>query len=192
MGNYITTSDIDNWPDGMSEENKQEIIDGVEHMVERITKDYFYAKEFDMKLNGNNRNRIYLPIRQKILSVTAVYVNEIELSSTEWNYDENSVFASNNSIESSIKGSILFPKGYNNIRVIGTLGWSHCPYSIKKACIILVKYENDNTLYDTYRFKSERLGEYSYTKDGKSYTGITEVDEYLNKYINKYPNILTY
>jgi len=196
MSNYISISDIDNWPDGMSESEKQEVIDGVEQVVERITKDYFYAKSFDMKLNGNNKNRLYIPVRQKILSVTNVYIDEIELPSTEWDYDENSVFASISSAEIDpielAENDKLFPKGHNNINIVGTLGWSSCPYQIKKACIMLVKFDNDNTLYEAYRFKSEHLGEYSYTRDGKSYTGIAEVDEYLNRYMNRRPNIATY
>lgn len=196
MSNYISISDIDNWPDGMSESGKQEVIDGVEQVVERITKDYFYAKSFNMKLNGNHRNRLYLPIRQKILSVTSVLINEIELQSTEWDYDENSIFASLSSTEIDpielAENDKLFPRGHNNINIIGTLGRSACPYQIKKACIMLVKFDNDDTLYEAYRFKSERLGEYSYTRDGKSYTGIAEVDEYLNRFMNRRPNIATY
>lgn len=196
MSNYISISDIDNWPDGMTESEKQEVIDGVEQTVERITKDYFYAKSFDMKFNGNGRNRLYLPIKQKILSVTAVYIDEIELQSTEWDYDENSIFASISSTEIDpielADNEKLFPRGHNNINIVGTLGWSACPFYVKKACIMLVKFDNDDTLYETYRFQSERLGEYSYTNNGKCYTGIVEVDEYLNRYVNRRPNIATY
>jgi hypothetical protein len=196
MSNYISISDVDNWADGMSDDDKQEVIDGVEQTVERITKDYFYAKSFDMKFNGNDRNRLYLPIKQKILSVTAVYIDEIELQSTEWDYDENSIFASISSIEIDpielAENEKLFPRGHNNINIVGTLGWSACPFHIKKACIMLVKFDNDDTLYEAYRFQSERLGEYSYTRNGKSYTGMAEVDEYLNRFINRRPILTTY
>ena len=195
-GNYIVESDIDNWPDGMEESAKQEIIDGVEQLVEHITKDYFYAKAFDFKYNGNKKNRLYLPIKQKILSVTAVYINEIELTSTEWDYDENSVFASITSTEIDpielAESDKLFPRGHNNINIVGTLGWLACPYLIKQACIVLARVENDDTLYDTYYFQSERLGEYSYTQAGKSNTGIPEVDRKLDRYINRRPIITTY
>ena len=197
MSNYISISDIDNWPEGITEEEKQEVLDGVEQLVERITKDYFYAKSFNFKYNGNNRDRLYFPIRQKVLSVTAVYIDEIELPSTEWNYDENSIFASISSTEIDpielAEYTKLFPRGHNNINIVGTLGWSVCPYIIKQACIILAKAENDSDLYDDYNFKSERLGEYSYSRgDEGILTGIPEVDRYLSKYINRRPIIATY
>ena len=195
-GNYIVDDDIDNFPDDITKEERQAIIDGVEHLVERITKDYFYAKAFDTKLNGNGKKRIYLSIEQEILSVTGVYVNEVELADTEWDYDEDSVFASINPTEIdplAIAERInLFPRGHNNIRIVGTLGWTACPYLIKKACIILARAENDETLYEKAHFKSERLGEYSYTRDGKNYTGISEVDSILDRYINRRPTLATY
>ena len=194
--NYIQISDVDNWPDGMSDPDKQEVIDGVEQAVERITKDYFYEKAFDTKLNGNDKGRIFLSIRQIILSVTAVYVNDEALADTEWDYDEDSVFASLDATEIDpivlLERRRLFPRGHNNIRIVGTLGWSACPYSVKQACIILAKAENDDDLYQTYHFKSEKLGEYSYSRDGKNYTGIPEADTKLDKYINRRPILATY
>ena len=200
MSNYISVSDIENWPDGMSEEDKQKTIDGVEQLIEHITKDYFYAKCFSLKFNGNNKDRLYLPIKQKILSVTTVYIDETLLPSTEWDYDENSIFASISSTEIDpielAENDKLFPRGHNNINIIGTLGWSECPYHIKRACAILIEAENDSELYEKYNFKSERLGEYSYTKgdafDKKNLTGIPEVDRYLSEYVNRRPIIATY
>ena len=104
-------------------------------MVERVTGDYFYAKALDIKLNGNGKNRIFPSLRQDILSVTHVYVNEIELSSSVWDYDKDSVFFSDDAFETNG----VFPVGKNNIRIKGTLGWSACPGNIKQACIILCR-----------------------------------------------------
>ncbi len=63
--------------------DRQAVIDRVEAQVERITKDYFYPKTFHEFLDGNGRDRLFLPIRQKILSVNHVAVNAIALSTTE-------------------------------------------------------------------------------------------------------------
>jgi len=195
-GNYIVDDDIDNFPDDVTKAERQAIIDGVEQLVERITKDYFYEKAFDIKLNGNGKKRIYLSIRQKILSVTAVYVNDVLLADTEWDYDEDSVFASPDALfidpTELEERQKLFSRGHNNIRVVGTLGWTACPLQIKQACIILVRAENDDELYETYHFKSERLGEYSYSRDGKNYTGIPEVDSKIDRYMNRRPTLATY
>lgn len=182
-GNYIDEDDVTNWPDGSSTADRQKIIDGVEQLVEHITKDYFYAKSFNMKYNGNDRGRLYPIIKQRMISVTEVYISGTLLPSAEWDFDEDSIFFVN---------SGKFTRGRNNINIIGTLGWTDCPLYIKKACIILCEVENDETLHETYVFKSERLGEYSYTRGDTNYTGIPKVDEYLDRYINRRPLLATY
>ena len=63
--------------------DRQDIIDRVEAQVERITKDYFYPKTFHEFLDGNGRDRLFLPIRQKILSINYMAVSEIEISTID-------------------------------------------------------------------------------------------------------------
>lgn len=181
-GNYIDEDDVTNWPDSSSTADRQEVIDGVEQLVEHITKDYFYAKSFNMKYNGNDKDRLFPILEQIILSVSEIYIDGVELASGEWDFDEDSVYTTGQK----------FTKGHNNINIIGTLGWTDCPLYIKKACIILCEVENDDTLHETYVFKSERLGEYSYTRGDTNYTGIPKVDEYLDRYINRRPTLATY
>lgn len=185
-GNYIDESLVDNWPDGATEIQKQEVIDRIEKLVERITGDYFYAKSFDIKLNGNGKNRIFPSLRQDILSVIKVYINEIEIASTEWSYDTGSVFASPDPEE--IGNGILFPTGNNNIRITGTLGWSLCPKAINQGCIILCRYENDPTLYTKYGFKSEKIGDWTYDRGTEKYhTGVLQADRLIRPYIKRKP-----
>lgn len=185
-GNYIDESLVDNWPDGATEIQKQEVIDRIEELVERITGDYFYAKSFDIKLNGNGKNRIFPSLRQDILSVTYVYVNEIELSSSIWDYDENSVFFSVDAFETNG----VFPIGKNNIRIKGTLGWLICPKNIKQACVILCRYDNDPTLYTKYGFKSEKIGDWTYDRGTERYhTGVLQTDRLIRPYIKRKPMV---
>lgn len=82
-GNYINEDNVDNWPDESSFSTMQAIINGVEALVEQITHDYFYPKTFLDLLNGNGRDRIFLPIRQKILSINYLAVNTIALPTTD-------------------------------------------------------------------------------------------------------------
>jgi len=82
-GNYIDDSMVDNWPAGATDVEKQAIIDGAEKLVERITKDYFYPKNFHEFLNGNGRDRIFLAIRQKILSVNYLAICDIPLATVD-------------------------------------------------------------------------------------------------------------
>ncbi|HDZ37035.1 MAG TPA: hypothetical protein ENH62_01895 [Marinobacter sp.] len=90
----------------------------------------------------------------------------------------------------------LFPRGYNNIQVIGTMGESVAvPEAIKQAAVILAKWENDPTLYTyTGLKKSEKIGDYSYTNLATSeadvLTGIGEADFYLRLYVKRKPVLM--
>jgi len=59
--------------------DRQAVIDRVEAQVERITKDYFYPKTFYDFLDGNGRDRLFFPIRQKILSINYMAISEVEV-----------------------------------------------------------------------------------------------------------------
>jgi len=90
----------------------------------------------------------------------------------------------------------LFPRGYNNIWVIGTMGESEAvPEAIKQAAVILAKWENDPTLY-TYigAKKSEKIGDYAYTilakSDEEILTGIMEADTFLRLYVKRKPVLM--
>jgi len=83
-GNYITDEDeVNNWADGLTVAERQAVIDEVEAQVERITKDYFYPKTFHEFLDGNGRDRLFLPIRQKILSINYVAISQVEVSTID-------------------------------------------------------------------------------------------------------------
>jgi len=121
-----------------------------------------------------------------------------------WDFDDNSIYR-NPILTHHEPGTLMepyeffdydvFPKGKRNIEIWGTYGWRTCPKSIKKACIILCKAENDETLYSKvgYGMKSEKIGDYSYTRFGdsqkssQSLTGISEADQLLLNYMNKKP-----
>ena len=79
VGKYISVDDIDNFPDDLTDAEKQAIIDEVESRVERITKDYFYPKTLHDFLDGNGRDRIFLTIKQRILSINYLAISNIAL-----------------------------------------------------------------------------------------------------------------
>lgn len=361
MGNYIDASDIDNWPSGITVAEQEAIIAKTEQLVEKGCGDIFYEGNFDIELNGNDKSRIFIPLKPKILSIADVYVDGILLSPSWYDFDENSVFvdlrasmnelkdggfekwksasdptywievlagastvsrdsshkrtgsyclslnvnaanddvyvyqdftlspnrecaiafyyymsvvgktaqwklrdlgsniyldpngswtttatwnplankisytpvsldfiayplysryrlyfdrlaAASSSIyldDASIKHKegagvsdpeyiyrmrlrrALFPRGYNNIRAVGTLGWPVTPEPIKQACVIIARWENDPTLYGTL-MKSEKIGDYSYTTMGdfQHITGIVEADLLLQNYVNSRPVIM--
>ncbi len=91
-GCYLLEADITNWPAGYTEAEKQAIIDKVEQIIDKVTGTHWCAAAFDIKLNGNNQNRLFIPLETDILSVTSIFIDCVELDSSWWTYDINSVF----------------------------------------------------------------------------------------------------
>lgn len=201
MGNYINPADIDNFPSGTTEAEKAAIIEKMEKLVEKIADTIFYPSAFDLEQNGNNKNRLFLHLKAPILSVTGVWVCGQLMDPMWYAFDEYSVYYDCESsgagpldpeskyLLNEIEGYGLFPRGYNNIRVTGTYGEA-VPEWVKQVIIILVKDHNDPTLY-THYMKSEKIGDYSYTKADELvyYTGIKEADDWLNIYIDRDPDL---
>jgi len=92
VGCYLAEADISNWPAGISEEAKQAIIDKVEDIIDKVTGTHWCSTAFDIKLNGNGQNRLFIPLHTDILTVTSILIACVELDSTWWTYDINSVF----------------------------------------------------------------------------------------------------
>lgn len=199
VGSGTHTLDIGS---GASESERQEVIDRAEQLIENITKDYFYAKAFEIYLNGNANDKLFLGLVPHILSVTEILISGIELSSSWWTYNIDSVYLDPEASTGDELPELLlrlkykhkiFPKGMGNIKATGTYGWSSCPVAIKRAAIILCRYENDNTLYSAYSgsLKSEKLGDYAYTladsTSTKESTGVSEADVLIKQYIRKRP-----
>ena len=193
-GNYISESDVLNWPEDISDTDKQTTIDMVEQLIELITHDYFYAADFDVTVDGNGKDRLYLGLIPDILSITSITVAETVLATSSYTFDKNFVM-----IDSGVTFDIeldiirgdggMFPRGYNNINVVGTYGWTACPEAIKRAAIILARHENNPDEYTTYMSGGERIGPYSYQTTERPLTGVLEADRLLKLYIRKKPRV---
>lgn len=209
IGNYIDPSDIENWPSGTSEEEKAAIIAKHELMLEELAGTHFYAKNFDLEINGSGKNRIFLGLGSDIISITAVYICNLELPTSWYGWDADSVYLDLCTSGAAAVGVAwgelyyrlgeteergLFPRGYNNCRFVGTSGQPGLLLLAKQAAQILVEAHNDGSLYPKL-MKSERIGDYSYSHGGTSYgniyTGIREVDDVIEILIRKKPVILT-
>ncbi len=210
MGNYVDPGDITSWPSGTTEDEKTNAIKFAEELIEKIIGRHFYAKPFDMELNGNGKNRIFPPLYADILTVTKVYVCGVELDPSWVAWDENSVYL-NLYQSGAYSGSPelyyrigeaaeegIFPRGYNNVRVVGTYGSAAVPQPIAEAAKNLVDAINEGKFPTQAKtFKSEHIGRYSYTtglsyaKEG-IYTGIPAVDAILRHYVKqKKPIVMT-
>lgn len=209
-GAYLCASHIDNWPSGYTDEDKLEIINKAEQLIEKVTKTKWIGDNFDIKLNGNGKNRLFIPLAHDMLTVTHVYIHCVELDESWYTWDVNSIYldpcvSGSGSLspelfyklgESIERG--IFVRGYNNIWVQGTMGegaFADVPEAIKQAGVIIMKWENDPSLY-TYMGlkKSEKIGDYAYTNilagEEQILTGIEEADMYLRLYIKRKPIVL--
>lgn len=199
VGSGTHTLDIGS---GSSTAERQAIINMVEQLIERITRDYFYAKDFEIYRSGNANDQLFLGLTPSILSVTKILISGVELSSSWWTYDTESVYLDPEAATGDDYPELLlrlkhkqsiFPRGNSNIKITGTYGWSSCPEAVKQAAIMLCRYENDNTLYQIKddAIKSEKLGDYSYTLvetvNLTSRTGIAQADRLLATYIRRKP-----
>jgi len=199
VGSGTHTLDIGS---GASEAERQEIIDRAEQLIENITHDYFYAKAFAVYRDGNGKDKLFLKFIPYVLSVSEIKLFGIVLGTGWYTFNIDSVYLDPEAVTGDEYPELLFrlryetnlfPKGMGNVKITGTYGWASCPVAIKRAAIMLCRYENDETLYTVHSgdIKSEKLGDYSYTLfdnvSASGFTGIDAVDKLLKNYIRKRP-----
>lgn len=183
--------------EGSTTTARQETIDRAEKLVEKITRDVFYSKAFVTTIDGNNKDRLFLGMWAKILTVTKVETGGVEIPIDYITHDDDSIYLDP---EVAIDGDlvelhyqmkqreILFPEGTKNIKATGTCGTASCPAGIKKAVIMLCEAENDITLYQRYgpTEQTEAIDGYSVIR--KRYiSGVVEVDRVLMPFLTRRP-----
>ena len=186
-GHYITALDVSNWPSGITDADKQTIIDDAESTLEAAIQTYAWPKPVDLRLDGNDRNRLFLPLPAKILTVTGIWLYGILLDPVWWDHDKNSVFISpasgSGSVEldyllRQVESQGLFPHGIANVRICGTAGEDPVPAWAKRVAKLVAEDRNDPTLH-AHKFQGERIGNYSYSRGKEAdlyWTGIIEAD----------------
>lgn len=175
MPNYITRTDIDNWPADFTDAEKDARIDWCESRVEEATGDVFYSQEFDVRVSsrGNGQRLLRMPFQKDTINVSSVSIYDSsgnlleEVPSTDYEFSSRYLYGRR------------WPQGIRNIRVQGTRGWSTCPEAVKRAVIILVRHENDPSLYNEALRGSLKEGMVDEERKAIPLTGIREADEIL-------------
>jgi hypothetical protein len=205
-GLYICDTDVDNWPSGYGNADYKRVIDTIEAVFEKIVGRAYRTKNFDIKINGNDQNRIFLPLSEPILAITEVRVYDQVIDTSWYSFDENSVFVSPESgafdaeteyLLAQFYEERLFPHGYNNIRFKGRCGSVAIPEWVKTVLIIMARAQNDPTLYAVGYITSEGIGNYNYSIGGggaltfpSGMTGIVEADKILMHFRKHKPRLM--
>lgn len=197
-GFYISDTDISTWPSGTTDAEKQAAIERAEAIVEAALKTKYRSVAFDLRLNGNDKNRLFLPLPAPIVSISEVSLNGYVFDTSDYTFDKNSIYINVGSGATDVETRYLldnfdenamFPRGFNNIRIKGTYGASTVPAWIKEVVKILVNDINDPTVY-THYLASESIGGYSYSltaefASAKGLTGIKEADDIIKLFRRK-------
>lgn len=194
--------DVSNWPDAYEVYDKQDIVEEEEENIERITKDFFYAKAFNININGNGQDQIFFNFLQDCLSVSAVNISDVSVNSDLWTFNKRSVYLDTSTATGSLaeyrhllktlESASLFPKGLQNVNIVGTKGWAICPSEVRKACRMMIEDRFDSTLYDHWREGSLSIGgDINYNNPRVIYTTIMKVDQILSRYIRRRVSLRT-
>lgn len=187
---------ITNWPAAWEAVQKRELIQEIESMIEKITRDYFYAKAFVVERNGNGKNELNLGLNPSILSVSKLEIFGIEIETSWYTHDKYSVYlditeAITNLAEYHyrlhwMEEQGIFTKGIRSVRFTGTYGHASCPAEIRRLASIIIMNRHDSTLYDHWIQGSQSVsGDFRYDNPNKIYTGITEADNIIKRYKKK-------
>jgi len=188
--------DVSNFPTAYEVYDKHDIVAEEEENIERITKDFFYAKAFDINLNGNGQDQIFFNFLQDCLTASALNISDVSIDSDVWTFNKRSVYLDTSTAIGSLaeyrhllktlETTVLFPKGLQNINIVGTKGWSICPSEVRKACKMMIEDRFDTTLYDHWREGSLSIGgDINYQNPRVIHTGIMKVDQILARYIRR-------
>jgi len=159
MGNYVDKTDISNWPSGTSDVEKDALIAKYELFLEKLTGTHFYEKAFDIRINGQGKNRIFLGLEADIITIAEVEVCGIDIPDSWISYDADSVYldpcaSGAGAVEwgemyyllGFSRESAIFPRGYNNCHFVGTYGQPNLKPLAKQAVTTLIEAHNEGGL----------------------------------------------
>ena len=189
-GNYVNMSEI-SWPLGWTDEQKGKVIAKWEAHIERVCGDVFYPQERTVLLDGNGQPTLSHGKGNALLAVSSLKVEGQAVSEDDFSFDRWSVH-----LKSAPEGmATRFPKGYCNIELSGTFGWTSPPEAICAATKILIERELDllgessPSPAHADAVEGEKIGDYSYRRDtrGPYLTGVVEVDRLIQPYVRRGP-----
>lgn len=166
-------------------------------VIEKITGDVFESNTLTLRITGSGTHRLnlYPATLLRCLSITSItdIPSGVVVNSSYYVIYSRFLMMVEEAI---VRAGVLaetWPIGTKNLRVIGSFGWSAVPEPVKQATILLaiakLKVTGGGSAIKG-KLSSERIGDYSYSrKVGETkgmYTGISEVDEVLELFGNRF------
>ena len=197
MGNYYTLAQART--DGLtigeaSDDAVSQAINEAEELIEKFCKRKFYSRTLALYLDGTGTEWLNLFQYRPINSITSLKINDETIDDDYYKIysDEGyirikrvgtSVYSSNAGL-----GYYVFSKGSQNIKVVGSFGFSVVPYNIIKVTRLLV-FREFRAGQKIGKFVSEKIGDYSYSlkdiSEKSILTGDPEIDKLLRMYKDK-------
>lgn len=214
MGNYASNSDVTGFKvDGstvdLTQYTSAEItteIDFAEAIIEEICEDTFYAKTATHTFDGTGNVKLFFipKVKDRLLTVTTLKELDLDGTTVLDTFVENKDYKrypfyietarsfSGDSPRRRFGTGGVWPKGQNNIQVVGTWGHSTTPAEIKRATILLTleRLKPGSTNQTPGDVTQSGWGDFQVTfKSGQGVvsgqeTGLVEVDRMLRRYYN--------
>ncbi len=112
VGSGTHTLDIGS---GSSTAERQEVIDRVEQLIEKITRDYFYIKTFEIYRDGNGKDKLFLGLIPNILTSTG----QLRLTDLAMVKDNTTLTSVIGGFTDAMVGQLIYISGGTNFIV----GW---------------------------------------------------------------------
>ena len=188
---YCTIEDLR--AEGFDEENYSDekltaLINLSCNFIERVTGQFFEPREMTLKFDGRDGRNLPLPF--VLLEPLSITVDGEEITDYV-NYQNYSY--------PKIVRVKKWPRGFQNIEILGTFGYSETPEDIKRAAMKIAMYQfpalNDSEAQEEKNLQgllvSEHTDGHSYSLSGStiadlyanSITGDTEIDSILRRYM---------
>lgn len=179
---------------GIADVQYQSAIDWAEALLDKLTNDHFEPTILSLRISGSGsyRQNFYPGTYLRCLSITSItdVPSGDVVTSAEYLAKDHFMVLLEDYVVRAGSGNSVWPRGIYNLAVVGSFGWSAVPDPIRDATILLclAKVKNLSSSATVASLKSERIGDYSYTTSdtGKTKTGIGEVDEVIDMYMNNF------
>jgi len=173
MPDLVTAAEVaDAWPAFGSVPSYQQpgLIRDASAIIAAAVGVDFVPTSYVERIDGRNLPRIWLAHRP-VLSVSSVAVSGEVLAPADYTLDPGAgeLLRGDGSYEPRF--AQMWPSGRRNIEVSYQAGYATVPDDVKRACILTIRY-HAGIVAVSGAFKSESIGDYSYTiADGGSSGG---------------------